>query len=99
MYSYLFPAHFICNQFDVSLLTIVIPAAVKIYNALPRKAGHRKNITVSINPINKCLDITLASDIWLAPINYLRAAQYFSKVLASQPGMSSYVADGRLLVQ
>lgn len=99
MYSYLFPAHFVCNQFDVSLLTVVIPAAVRIYNALPRKAGHRKSIAVSINPVNKCLDITLTSDIRLAPINYLRAAQYFSKVLALQPGMSGYIADGRLLVQ
>lgn len=99
MYSYSFTAYFISNQFNVSLLTSVVPVAEIIYNTLPRKVGHKKKIAVKVNSINRCLDITLDSDICLNPNNYLRAAQYFSKALASQPGMSGYIVDGRLLVQ
>lgn len=99
MHTYSFPAYFISNQFDVSLLTSVIPIVEKVYNALPRSTGHKKKIEVSVNSLNRCLDITLTSDIELDPINYLRSAQYFSKVLALQPGMGSYIIDGRLLVQ
>lgn len=99
MHSYSFSAYFVCNQFNVSLLTSVIPVAEKIYNTLPRSKGHKKEIAVNANLLNRCLDITLTSDIPLDSINYLRSAQYFSKVLALQPGMSSYIVDGRLLVQ
>lgn len=87
------------NQFNVALLTGAIPVAEKLFNSLPRKVGHKKGIDVKINARKSCFDITLTSDIPLSANNYLRAAQYFSKVLAIQPGMSKYIVGGRLLAQ
>ena len=96
-YSYSFDAYFISSDFDVQLLNRVIPVTENIYNRLPRKNGHRKQINVMANRFKKCLEFTLYSDILINPINQLRASQYFSKVLSEQQGMDSYIVNGRVL--
>lgn len=98
-YKYSFEAYFICDLFNVKLLKEVIPAAVKMFNALPRKKDHDKQISVTINEQKRCLNFELQSDISLQRINFLRASQYFSKALSLQPGMSNYIVGGRILVQ
>lgn len=99
MYRYSYNARFISTLFNSAVLDTTVQNAVAIYNALPRKMGHKKHIDVKVDPTQKCLEITLVSDIELAPINHLRAVQFFSKTLASQPGMGSYIVRGRLLVR
>lgn len=99
LYNYSFKAYFLYSGFNVTLLNSVIPSSVTLYNSLPRKAGHKKHLSVRINTTQRCLEMYLGSDIEIDPINYLRAAQYFSKVLSLQPGMGSYIVDGRLLIQ
>ena len=97
LYSFTYSAEFLSSKFDAELLSRAIPKAEEEFNNLPREKGHRRKITVSINSQKKCLDITLDCDVDLDPDNYLIAAQYFSKVLSSQPGMEDYIVDGNLL--
>lgn len=97
MYTYRYSAYFISKFFNVTLLNQIIPGATNNYNNLPRKSY--KHIAVSVNATNKCLDIVLTSNRPLSPVNYLRGIQLFSKLLATHPGMGSYIVDGRLLVQ
>lgn len=99
MFRYAYNAEFISTLFNAAVLNTAVRNAVAVFNALPRKRGHKKHIGVRVDPTQKCLEIVLVSDTQLAPINYLRAVQFFSKTLASQPGMGSYVVRGRLLVQ
>lgn len=54
-------------------------------------------INVSVNISNACLDIELETERMCQPRNCLRRMQYFSKILAKQPGMGSYVGNGELL--
>ncbi len=97
MYSYNFSAYFLCRYFNAALLQTVIPTVVGIFNSLPRKKGTRMKIDVSINTSNECLDITLRTEKMCQPRNCLRRMQYFSKILAKQPGMGNYVINGELL--
>lgn len=99
MFRYSYNAYFISSLFNVSILNPAISTAVAFFNSLPRKVGYKKHIVVNVNHNLRCLSIDLESDIPLAPVNYLRAAQYFSKVLALQPGMGNYIVNGRLLVK
>jgi hypothetical protein len=96
-YHYKYKAYFVSSNFNSMVLNTVIPTAVQIFNNLPRKNGHKKHINVSVNAFQRCLDIQLESDIQLDPVNYLRAIQFFCKVLSSQPGMAGYITNGRLL--
>ena len=100
MYSYCFDAYVTSNLFNASLFSSAVPVSQKRFNALRRKKGRKKFIEVCVDVLNHCLHIELYSDVRLEADNYLRAAQYFSKVLAKQPGMSRYItSDGRLLTQ
>ena len=100
MNQYNFSAYFLVGQFDVPLLRSVIPVAQAAYNGITRRTGHQKFIDVNVNPEDRCLDITLFSDDTIDEKNFLRSAQYFSKKLKLQPGMSSYLKkEDRLLVQ
>lgn len=98
-FSYSYKAYFVFNEFDIALLSKVIPTAETLFNGLSRKKGHEKRITVNINSEQKCLDIILQSDIALEPINYLRTAQYFSKLLSEQLRMNGYDIKGKLLLR
>ncbi len=97
MYYFNFSAYFVCGKFNAALLQAVIPTVVGIFNSLPRKQGTRMRIDVSINTSNECLDITLGTEKMCQPRNCLRRMQYFSKILAKQPGMRNYVINGELL--
>lgn len=97
MYSYKFQAQFITSLFNTVILRPAVSAAENSFNELHR--GNYKHIAVNVNSNNNCLDFTLVSSIPIAPINYLRSSQYFSKQLSLQSGMTGYVVDRRLLEQ
>lgn len=97
MFNYQFCVFFISPIFNSQLLQTVIPSAVSSFNQLPRKAGRRMRIAVTVDSVRECLNIDLDTEKPQNVKSCLRTAQYFSKVLKSQPGMSGYVVGGRLL--
>lgn len=96
-YKYSFDVYFIHIFFNPVVLIPAVANAEKIFNILPRKNG--KQISVKVNTSKKCLEIIMLSAIPIGRMNWLRSAQYFSKVLSKEAGMSSYItANRRLLV-
>lgn len=96
-YTYTFDAFFVSKLFQTSILIPAITNAENIYNALPRK--NKKQINVNINTAKRCLEINLYSAIPIAPKNWLRASQYFSKILSTQVGLKNYIVAGRRLLE
>lgn len=99
MNPYKFKAQFVSTLFDDNVITPAITNSENLFNSLKRKRGREKHIIVSIDSNNNCLDFILESAIQLDPINWLRSTQFFSKQLSQEPGLSSYIVDGRLLIK
>lgn len=95
MYKYRFKAEFVSSYFEPKILQTAIKNSENTFNALKRKAS--KHLDVRLDEKNGSLDIELSTDIYLAAPNYLRAVQYFSKVLSTQPGLEKYICGRRLL--
>lgn len=98
MNQYKFKAQFVSTLFNIRVITPAITNSENLFNSLKRKRGREKRIAVSVDANNQCLDFILDSAIKLDPINWLRSSQYFSKKLSQEPGLSSYIVDGRLLI-
>lgn len=92
-------AYFVSGLFNPTVLSVTVPAAERAFNALPRQVGRRKQVNVSVNATNNCLDIDLYTDQPVAAGKELQVAQYFSKELSMQPGMAAYIVHRRLLMQ
>mgnify|MGYP007106258269 CR=1 FL=1 len=95
-YKYSFDVYFIHNIFNPVVLIPAVANAEKIFNILPRKNG--KQISVKVNTSKKCLEIIMLSAIPIGRMNWLRSAQYFSKVLSMEAGMSFYITSNRRLL-
>lgn len=95
MFYYKFKAYFLSNLFNPAILIPAINNTEISFNRLHRK--NFKHISATVDNVNKCLDVTLYSTIDIDRVNWLRAAQYFSKELSKEPGLNSYIYKRRLL--
>ena len=97
-FSTQFYVYFVSGLFSPAVLRPAVAAAEVAFNAVHRRAGHRMHITVVLNVPGRRLDITLDSDVYISREMQLRVAQFFSKALSLQPGLTPYI-KGRLLEQ
>ncbi|MBU3198277.1 hypothetical protein LL037_21285 [Clostridium estertheticum] len=94
-FKYNYRAFFYVDKFCKEEIEQASNNASDGFNELDRKLF--KSIVVKVDEEERCLDITFISEIDIERRNWLRAIQYYCKLLAKEDGMYQYLFGKRLL--